>query len=226
MTPHPLDRPVWAALTTRQTEFAVRVDRAVRFAADVSPLAAVREESPESLAALAGLIPPDGSVMVLVDQPFEPPPGILAARTIPIVRMVATALAGGAGMDGLQPLTEADAPEMLALATLTEPGPFLPRTHKLGAFWGIKENGRLVAMAGERLRPEGYTELSGVCAHPDVRGRGYARKLSAWVAHKIAARGETPFLHSIATNTNANRLYRSLGFTLWREVTAVVLRQG
>lgn len=225
MTPHPLDRPVWSALTTRQVEFAVRVDRAARFAADVSPLAAVRDESPECLAALADLIPPAGRVMVLLDNPFVPPPGTAVARTIPIVRMVATALAGGASADGLQPLTEADAPEMLALATLTEPGPFLPRTHRLGAFWGIREHGRLVAMAGERLRPEGFTELSGVCAHPDVRGRGFARKLSAWVAHKIAARGETPFLHSIATNTNANRLYQSLGFTLWREVTAVVLRR-
>ena len=79
-------------------------------------------------------------------------------------------------------------------------------------------------MAGERLRPEGFTEVSEVCTHPDARGRGYARKLSAWVAHKIAARGETPFLHSLTTNTNALRLYQSLGFAPWREVTAVVLR--
>lgn len=221
---HPLDRPVWSALTTRQAEFAVGGGRALRFAADVSPLSAVQDDSPESLAALAGLIPPASSVMVLVDRPIAPPPGTAIARTLPIVRMAAKSLIGGATSDGLQPLTDADAPEMLALATLTEPGPFLARTHKLGVFWGIKENGRLLAMAGERLRPEGFTEVSGVCTHPDARGRGFARKLSAWVAHKIVARGETPFLHSLTANTNAIRLYESLGFTPWCEVTAVVLR--
>ncbi|MBX7198124.1 MAG: GNAT family N-acetyltransferase [Rhodospirillaceae bacterium] len=83
---------------------------------------------------------------------------------------------------------------------------------------------RLLAMAGERSRPEGFTEVSGICTRPDARGRGYARKLSAWVAHKIATRGETPFLHSPTTNTNTIRLYESLGFTPWCEVTGVVLR--
>lgn len=147
---HPLDRPVWSALTTRQGEFAVGDARALRFAADVSPLSAVRDESPESLAALAALIPPEGAVMVLMDGPFRAPPGAVVAKTLPIVRMAAKSPMGGADGAGLQPLTEADAPEMLALATLTEPGPFLARTHKLGTFWGIKEDGRLLAMAGER----------------------------------------------------------------------------
>ncbi len=219
-----LDRPVWSALTTRQGEFAVGGDRALRFAADVSPLCAVRDESPESLAALAALIPQGRAVMLFVDGAFAPPPGVVVEKELPIVRMAARTLTAAADSDGLQQLADADAPDMLALAALTEPGPFLSRTHRLGAFWGIKENGRLLAMAGERLRPEGFTEVSGVCTHPDARGRGLARKLSAWVARRIAARGETPFLHSLATNTNAVRLYQSLGFTPWREVTAVVLR--
>lgn len=225
MTFHPLDRPVWSSLTTRQAQFAVGDARALRYQADVSPFAAARDESPESLAALAGLIPPGGAVVVLMDHAVTPPAGTAIEKSFPIVRMAAHTLIGGAEGEGLQLLTGTDAPEMLALATLTEPGPFLPRTHELGAFWGIKENGRLVAMAGERMRPEGFTEVSGVCTHPDARGRGYARKLSAWVAHQIAARGETPFLHSFTTNTNALRLYRSLGFTPWRDVTAVMLRR-
>ncbi len=226
MSGHPLDTPVWSALTSRQAEFAVGDGRALRFAADVSPFAAMADESPESRAALAALIPPGGRVMLVTDQPFTAPAGTMIEKTLPIVRMVAHTLAGDAQGDGLQPLTDADAPEMLALATLTEPGPFLPRTHRLGAFWGIKENGRLMAMAGERLRPAGFTELSGVCTHPDARGRGYARRLAAWVTHKIAARGETPFLHSLATNTTANQLYQSLGFTAFRDVTAVVLTRS
>lgn len=225
MTFHPLDRPVWSALTTRQASFAVGNGRALRFARDVGPFAAAADDSPESRSALVRLIAPGGAVMILLDEPFTAPAGTVIEKTLPIVRMVATALAEKGNPDGLQELGDADAPEMLALATLTEPGPFLPRTHRLGKFWGIRENGRLTAMAGERMRPEGFTEVSAVCTHPEARGRGHARKLSAWVAQTIADRGETPFLHSLATNTNANRLYQSLGFAPRCEVTAAVLRR-
>ena len=225
MTSHPLDRPVWSALTTRQAPFAVGGGRALRFAPDIGPFAATCDDSPESRAALLDLIPPGGAVMILMDQPFTLPAGTVIEKTLPIVRMVAAALTETVRQDGLQPLTDTDAPEMLALATLTEPGPFLARTHKLGSFWGIRESGRLIAMAGERMRPEGFTEVSAVCTHPDARGKGYARKLTAWVAQTIASRGETPFLHSLAANTNANRLYQSLGFAPRCEVTAAVLRR-
>ena len=125
-----------------------------------------------------------------------------------------------------QDLTDDDAAQMLALATLTEPGPFLEATHRLGAFVGVKQDGRLVAMAGERMRPEGFTEVSGVCTHPDHRGRGLAGRLMQVVAGRIVARGETPFLHSYASNLGAISLYESLGFAIRREVTATVLARG
>ncbi|MEI9963878.1 MAG: GNAT family N-acetyltransferase [Caulobacteraceae bacterium] len=105
---------------------------------------------------------------------------------------------------------------MLALATLTQPGPFFARTHQLGDFIGVKQEGRLVAMAGERMRPTGFTEVSGVCTHPDWRGRGYAAGLMRLVAARILARGETPFLHVYASNTGAIALYEALGFRLRR----------
>ena len=205
MTAFSLDQPVWSALTTRQAQFAVGNTLAMRFVADVSPFAAARDDSPECMTALRDIIPSDGPAIVM--QAWTPQPGIAVEKTVPIVRMVASGPIRIEDAEGIQALTEADAAEMLALATLTEPGPFLARTHRLGAFWGIKEHSRLVAMAGERLRPPGFTEVSGVCTHPQARGRGYARALSSFVAREIAARGETPFLHAYATNTNAIRLY-------------------
>ncbi|MFO1274404.1 MAG: GNAT family N-acetyltransferase, partial [Rubrivivax sp.] len=107
----------------------------------------------------------------------------------------------------------------------TEPGPFLARTHAMGRFIGVREQGRLLAMAGERFRPEGWTEVSGVCTHPEARGRGLARALSAAVSARIQARGETPFLHAWQSNVAAIRLYESLGFVLRCEVDVAVLEK-
>jgi predicted GNAT family acetyltransferase len=112
---------------------------------------------------------------------------------------------------------------MFDLATLTKPGPYFARTHRLGDFVGVKQDGRLIAMAGERMKPDGFTEVSGVCTHPDARGRGYAGALMRVVVAKILARGETPFLHVYAANTGAIGLYETLGFALRREVTMTVL---
>jgi predicted GNAT family acetyltransferase len=132
------------------------------------------------------------------------------------VQMIAHApVAPPAAADDILALDAADSAEMLALATLTEPGPFLRHTHRMGHFFGIRINGRLAAMAGERFRFPGYTELSGVCTHPDFRGQGLARRLSRHVAAAIATRGEMAFLHAWKNNFPAIALYETLGFQ-WR----------
>lgn len=113
-------------------------------------------------------------------------------------------------------LGPADVPEMLDLVARTRPGPFEPRTVELGTYLGVRRGGALVAMAGERLRPPGWSEISGVCTDESVRGQGLGGGLVRAVAHEIGQRGETPFLHAAASNTGAVRLYESLGFALRR----------
>jgi predicted GNAT family acetyltransferase len=112
---------------------------------------------------------------------------------------------------------------MQALAALTEPGPFLSHTHTMGRYWGVVREGRLAAMAGERMRLDGYTEVSGVCTHPDFQGQGLGRQLTAHAARAIQARGETPFLHAWSSNTGAIGLYQRLGFETRAEVHAMAL---
>ena len=214
MSTHVLDRPVWSALATRQEAFALGGARARRFAPDIGPLAAARDDDPDSLAALAALVPVDGTLLLLQADPIVLPPGLVAVTTAAGVQMVADRFPPAPLDECIAPLTDADAEAMLALATLTKPGPFGPRTSSLGEFWGVKERGILVAMAGERMKQAGFTEVSGVCTHPGVRGRGLGKVLSAAVAARIVARGETPYLHAYATNTVAIQLYESLGFRL------------
>jgi predicted GNAT family acetyltransferase len=219
MAEHILDRPIWNSLTTRQAEHAIADAAARCFAPDIGPLAAAKDGSDASLAALGRLLQRHGNLVLFTHADDPLPPGAFVERSGDGVQMVGTRPFGPQSADGLSALGDADAPEMLALAHLTEPGPFMPRTHCLGQFWGMRSEGRLVAMAGERMRLPGFSEISAVCTHPDHRGRGHARKLLAFVAAQIEARGETPILHSYSDNKAALKVYESLGFAPRRTLT-------
>ena len=219
-----LDWPVWASLT-HAPHLAEGGDLAKRFRRDVNLFASACDESLASLAALRELVLEGESVFVLQVPAIRVPDGLVAARAAQGVQMLATRpIAPQARDRAIIELGDADAPEMLALAQLTEPGPFLARTHTMGRFIGVRIDGRLAAMAGERMRFPGYTEVSGVCTHPDSRGRGLARRLSSIVANLIQQRGEQPFLHAWTTNHAAIALYETLGFELRTAVQVAVLK--
>jgi predicted GNAT family acetyltransferase len=218
-----LDRPVWASLQ-HHPEWAEGDNRAWRFKRDVNRFASARDDSTESLDALTALVRPAGDLVYLLQAArITVPTALVALREARGVQMLATRSHDHDDGTDLLPLGDADAAEMLALATLTEPGPFLPRTHTMGRFIGLRVDGRLAAMAGERMQFPGHTEISGVCTHPDFRGRGFARRLSSAVAAAIQARGEQPFLHAWATNSAAIALYESLGFEVRTAVNVAVL---
>lgn len=223
---HPLDRPVWMSLTTHHASLSEGNALARRFVCNVNLFASARDESPQAIAALADLVGPEEIVFLLQVPKINVPRGLDVIKVAEGVQMVAAPSSTfGGTRDDMLKLTDNDAPEMLALATLTEPGPFLTRTHAMGNFLGIRINGQLAAMAGERMRFPGYTELSGVCTHPNFRGRGLARRLSAAVAADIQARGDQIFLHAWKANHPAVRLYETLGFKVRVEVNVVVLRR-
>ena len=211
-----LDRPIWTALTTRQAEFARGAPPALAFRADVEPFAAATTDA--DLEALSRLHLPGDFLLLIQSVPSPPLPGLQLVSQAVGVQMVSVREVPGPRPHDAVPLGDADAPEMIALAELTKPGPFRSSTHKLGQFWGIRREGRLVAMAGERLKVPGMTEVSGVCTHPDWRGHGFAAQLSAFVAALIRDRGETPFLHAYADNTAAIGLYEKLGFEIRTEM--------
>jgi predicted GNAT family acetyltransferase len=224
----PLDRPVWFSLTTHHAPLSTGNELARRFLPDVNLFMSARDDSAEAVAALTGLVEPGQLAFILQVPPIVVPPGFERVKEAKGVQMVVTEERAVVGEPeaAIVTLTDKDAPEMLALATLTEPGPFLTRTHVMGHFRGVRIDGRLAAMAGERMRFPGYTEVSGVCTHPDFRGLGLARRLSAAVVAGIEARGERAFLHAWKTNHAAISLYERLGFTIRTEVNAAVLRRA
>lgn len=234
---HPLDRPVWHSLTTHHRSFSEGGPLARRFLPDVTLFASPCDDTPAAWQAVTDLLRPGERAFLLQVNPVPLPRGLRVLKSAEGVQMVATRpLAAEAdepvpdrsAADGaIVSLGDHDAPDMLALAQLTEPGPFMPRTHTMGSFIGVRHQGRLAAMAGERLRQPGHTEVSGVCTHPAHRGQGLARRLSATVAARIQARGDLPYLHAWASNTAAIALYQSLGFVVRTAVNVVVVeREG
>jgi len=224
---HVLDRPVWSALETRHQAFAQGGALARRYPSSIVPFAASAADDTESLQALQALVASGESVILLQADAIALPAGLAAIATAAGVQMVLEAPLHAVSDERVQQLTQDDAAEMLALASLTKPGPFTLRALSLGDFWGIKVDGRLAAMAGERMKQPGYTELSGVCSHPEFRGGGLGRLLSVFVANQIVARGEVPYLHAYATNAAAISLYESIGFSLRSPMhVAVVQRAG
>jgi ribosomal protein S18 acetylase RimI-like enzyme len=220
---HPLDNPALAALLGPQAHLAERCGAVLRFAPDVSPFVGLPAEPDlADWADLAKLVGP-GGVAATAGVPAEPPPGWQVLMNLTGVQLTGEAVAAAPYPDAIE-LGPADVPEMLDLVARTRPGPFLTRTISFGGYLGVRRDGVLVAMAGERLRPPGWAEISAVCTDPAVRGQGLATRLTLAVAAAIFGRGEIPFLHAAAENENAIRLYQSLGFSLRRPATFVVAR--
>jgi ribosomal protein S18 acetylase RimI-like enzyme len=222
-TAHVLDNPALGSLTGPHAHFAERRGRVLRYPLDVSPWLALPDDpGPDDWADLAALVGPGGEVP-LAGFRGQVPDGWEITFQLEGVQLVDDGLAAAPDAEAVV-LGPADVPEMLDLVALTRPGPFLSRTVELGTYLGIRREGRLVAMAGERLHPPGWTEISAVCTDPAFRGEGLASRLVLAVAHGIRERGETPFLHTGAGNTNAVRLYEALGFRLRRNTTFLAAR--
>ena len=219
-----LDNPVWASLTGRHAHLAERHGLAARYQPDVAPFVALQDAAdPRAWTDLADLLGP-GVTVVVTSPVLDVPAGWQAVERGEGVQLVDTHLqAGPPGADVVR-LTAADVPDLLDLTARTAPGPFLPRTVELGGYLGIHRDGRLVAMAGRRLQPPGWTEISSVCTDPEYRGQGLATRLVRAVAHGIRLQGDEPFLHAAASNTRAVRLYLSIGFTLRRRTAFVFAR--
>ncbi len=227
MSEHPLDRPVWNAFTGPQFALASRGGAAVRLDPGFGPFAAATDRSDEALADLAAMVAPGETVWLVERELWPVPPGLTLVRTAPLLQMIAKQpMSLQPGDEEIELLGEADASEMTALALATKPGPWGERTRLYGQFYGIRRDGKLAAMAGERMRPaEGLAEVSAVCTWPEFRGQGLAGKLIRRVMAGFTARGQVPFLHSYAGNAKAIALYETLGFSARAAMVVTVLER-
>jgi ribosomal protein S18 acetylase RimI-like enzyme len=208
--PHPLDNPVLSSLTGPHARFAERRGSVLRYPVDVCPFVALPDEPGEADWTDAARLAGPGGWLPLAVPRIQPPAGWKVTMFGEGLQLTGDDLDVAADPEAVL-LGPADVPEMLELTARTKPGPFLPRTVEMGAYLGIRRDGRLVAMAGERLRPAGWTEISAVCTDAAWRGQGLSSRLILALGAGIRARGEIPFLHVLTTNP-AIGLYKKLGF--------------
>lgn len=212
-----LDRPIWVALTTTQAHLGHGDALARRYHRDVAPFAALASTTPAAYQALHQLLLPDEQVVVQSKEPLHSAGGLSMTHVGTIHQMVALqAEAGSVDAVGVMPLGAADVDDMLDLVQKTRPGPFGKRTRETGQYIGIRDQGRLIAMAGERMCIDGYVEISAVCVDEDYRGRGLAGRLVQLLCRDVERRGQRPFLHVFSDNVSAIGLYERLGFELRR----------
>jgi ribosomal protein S18 acetylase RimI-like enzyme len=217
-----LQNPVYAALTGPHAEFAEVRGNARRYPTAMAPFLGMPDKpTDQDWADAAQLLGPGGGA-ALIRPEFTIPDSFKLDRHIDLVQFTAPADLPAADPEAVV-LGVDDVPEMLALVALTDPGPFRSRTIELGTYLGVRRDGELIAMAGTRFALPQYTEISAVCTHPSYQGQGLARRLIRAVAAHIATTGRTPLLHAGAANTNAIRLYNTLGFTLTNQMKVTIL---
>ena len=225
MTPHPLDNPFWSSLDTLHARHALRVDDVACFPADIAPFIGAARADAFEPDALSELMAPGDERLVLGVLPHVVPDGWELRRFPDLMQMVCESPLPATDGPDIVALDSAHPQDVLGLTALVYPHYFRPRTMVLGDYFGLRPQGWLEAMAGERLGMPGWREISAICTHPDAAGRGHARRLTTFLTNRTFARGDVPFLHVSPDNRRAVELYQHLGYRLRRTLPFAVLQR-
>lgn len=223
-----LDNPIWHALSTLDGDKNISTGSFKYFDAQMAPFMGAEDWTEVNQRFIAAQAPSERSWFLLIADEVSFIDEFEMVFTIPLYQLVCPQLKSLPShympVD-IVPLNETHIEEMIALTTLTKPGPFLQRTIEFGNYHGIFKEGRLAAMGGERLHVEGYTEISAICTHPDFQGLGYGAQITHFLASSVIQKGSIPFLHARYDNTNAIAVYERLGFEIRKKMAFYIFRK-
>lgn len=224
---HILDQPVWNALVSGNSNLAHGTSTSKYFDKAVSPFADVEDQGPDNFRILYEIIPDNQGIVIFpsINENLKAGPWSVISRIDGFQMVYNGFVQELTGEHIIEPLDNRNIPAMLSLTKLTVPGPFAEKTIDFGHYYGIFSNDSLVAMAGQRLHPGTFAEISGVCTHPDFAGKGYARQLILHQIKRMLENGETPFLHVKSENFSAIKLYQSIGFEIRTEIFFHILKK-
>ncbi|OYU56557.1 MAG: GNAT family N-acetyltransferase [Chitinophagaceae bacterium BSSC1] len=223
---HPLDNPVWSALSGRQQRFNSGDHQLKYFPTDVASFVGLKNWDASDLLALEERLPAGRTFSIPLSKPVIIPDCFEVLFEIPLYQMVCSSLNRQTLPNmPLQKLGKKHLQQMLDLTALTKPGPFYEHTRDFGNYFGIFEGKRLLAMTGERMKSRGFTEVSAICTQPDQMGKGYASILLQHACERIFAKGEQPFLHVRQDNPSALHVYRKFGFEVRTEIYYAIFKR-
>ena len=223
-----LDNPAWWALHSVDKHFNIGNELVKYFPANISPFVGIENWDEKHQLELLHNLPADRLFAVMVAESFKLIDGLETVFTTTLNQLVFENFNTEFSTEmfqTIQPLDDEYIPEMLELTALTKPGPFYEKTNAFGNYVGIFQNNQLVAMAGERLHLNDYTEISAVCTHPSQTGKGFGSLLVAYLAKKIVDNGQTPFLHARKDNVGAIRVYEKVGFVVKNEMNFAIFKK-
>ena len=223
---HVLDNPVWNAMISYNGHLATGTGQVKLFPEDIGPFAGLKSLDSGSLQQLYELLCTDREVVIIIAGHVQIPGHFKVIKEGHLYQMTGEKVKQSSHDNMIVPLRKQHVPQMLELTQLTNPGPFRERTIEFGDYSGIFNSGRLIAMAGQRMHPDHYIEISAVCTHPEYTGKGYSSSLIIDQASQIANQGNIPFLHVNANNENAVRLYKKLGFAIRRQMNLYVIKKS
>ena len=224
MTTHPLSNPIWNGLIGPHAHLGLVAGKVRRYRPEVAMFVSVEDPADPDMPGLLELLG-EGSSGFLTELPVAVPPGVEVTRIADVQQMIVAEWNPVPVTIDMMPLGEADDVAMVELTAMTKPGPFFDKTRLMGNYRGLFDDGRLVAMSGERMRTPKFTEISAVCTHPDYRNRGYAKQFVSQGGNEIVADGKIPFLHTFADNAVAIATYEKLGFRRSRMMQFTVIRR-
>jgi ribosomal protein S18 acetylase RimI-like enzyme len=221
---HVLDNPAFNALNTGNKALSKGNEQAKYFPGEISPFSGLAKNTPENFKTLYDVAPINSVFgFITPNEIMMPTPWDILQRMDVLQMVCETPARQVEANEQIVPLGDEHIPAMLDLTKLTNPGPFAQRTIDFGHYCGVFDGDKLVSMAGQRLNPTPYAEISAVCTHPDYLGRGYSALLILNQVHRVKAAGEIPFLHVLSSNTRAINLYQSLGFLTRKEVYIYII---
>lgn len=224
---HILDNPAWNALISGNKSLSYGNDEVRFFHREVSPFVAFKENTPDHFQLLYELLPDNRPALIVAPVEVNIPDNWKVLNFVKGIQMVCGSVADIEEPKlKLRPLTIEHVPQMVSLAKVTNPGPFESRTIEFGHYFGVFEDEKLVAMAGQRMHAFDYTEVSAVCTHPEHTGKGYAKQLMLQQLQRMKGAGATPFLHVRTENARAINVYEHLGFTKRTDVYFYFIRKA
>ena len=219
-----LDNPAWYSLKETHQSLSISSDEIKFYLPEICPFGGMTSPEANLSLFIHNHIPLSNSFFVIGNKP-QKTSGLSFEKELVCLQMVCSETIKMETTEDILELNEKHKGQLVQLVNMVQPGYFKEGTVKMGDYFGIFKNDTLVAVTGERMKMNGFTEISAVVTHPAFTGKGFAKQLIAHTVNKNFEQTIVPYLHVAETNSGAIQLYEKLGFVARRKISFWMMRR-